>query len=500
MNRMPPPLPDSPRKPRYGQRMHGIMVAEYTTKNFWLLLFPLIRGLLALQFDLFSWVRGAWFDLLIVGALLGMAVLRWYSTSYEIHPTGILIRRGVLADTRLFLPLSKLASASLEASFPYRMIGAVRIRLETDAGSRRRSDFRATVSVPKARELLDALQHGDVSVAGSTSFHYQPVWLHLLLFSILSSDSLSGVLISSTFLSLTGAFVGRSLSDEVLATISEFAAGIAVNIPPIAVMLSIILLGGWLFSFVRNVLRYLRFHLWRDAKTSNIRIETGFFARRVYQLNLRHIHVLDMRQTLLTKLLRVASVYVSCAGYGKAKEERAILVPATGKKNVLSVLRNLLPEWMPADRKSSENVRPPAASFLAYTGTALAFSLGIPAAAMLLTHFFSLLYSFILWTAILAEIPALWALALGCTNFGSAGVALHSDRLTLRYARGLTLHTVVVPLHKISQLTVRQSLFQRPSKCCDILLYALAEGTSRHRVRGLTLDQAHALRDKLLRK
>ena len=71
------------------KRQHPVALLGYTTKNFWLLLIPLIRGLAALKFDFYRWSQGAGWDILAVTAMIAIAVIRWYYTLYEFSEDGI---------------------------------------------------------------------------------------------------------------------------------------------------------------------------------------------------------------------------------------------------------------------------------------------------------------------------------------------------------------------------------------------------------------------------
>ncbi|MBR0142343.1 MAG: hypothetical protein IJM19_08880, partial [Ruminococcus sp.] len=54
-------------------REHPIKILKYSMKNIWLLIFPLLRGINVLQFNvyaLYEWVGGAWFDLTVIGAII----------------------------------------------------------------------------------------------------------------------------------------------------------------------------------------------------------------------------------------------------------------------------------------------------------------------------------------------------------------------------------------------------------------------------------------------
>ena len=48
---------------------HPLKILKYSAKNIWLLVFPLVRGIWAMKLDvnkLYMWLRGAWFDILVI--------------------------------------------------------------------------------------------------------------------------------------------------------------------------------------------------------------------------------------------------------------------------------------------------------------------------------------------------------------------------------------------------------------------------------------------------
>ena len=72
-------------------RQHKIAILKYTTKNFWLLLIPLVRGLIAMGFDFYNWLQGAYLDIIVILLIIGLAVLRWRYIRYEVREEGIFL-------------------------------------------------------------------------------------------------------------------------------------------------------------------------------------------------------------------------------------------------------------------------------------------------------------------------------------------------------------------------------------------------------------------------
>ena len=57
------------------QRAHPIQMIQSTAKYFFLLLLPVLRGLLFSGGDLTVWMDGAWFDLLIILIMVTLGYL-----------------------------------------------------------------------------------------------------------------------------------------------------------------------------------------------------------------------------------------------------------------------------------------------------------------------------------------------------------------------------------------------------------------------------------------
>ena len=65
-------------------RQHPIKILVLMSKNFWLLLIPLVRGLVTLRLDFYRWVSGAWLDILILLFIGRSAYFRWLFATYDV--------------------------------------------------------------------------------------------------------------------------------------------------------------------------------------------------------------------------------------------------------------------------------------------------------------------------------------------------------------------------------------------------------------------------------
>ena len=462
---------------------HPISIIEGISKNFWILLFPLLRGLIATQFDLYRWVTGAWLDLIIVTSVLVYAILRWRGMSFILDDDTILVQRGIIFRSKSRIPLGAVTTVIKEQTIVYSAFGAVKVRIETNAGSKRRADFKITVR----KENANTLNFLEKDSSNRTKKSYAPKWYYLIVFSLISSNSLSGVIFLSAFISQTGAVIGRELRGDVITTITTLSHRLAIGIPPIAIAISIVILSGWVMAFIFNVLRHLHFEITRSNK--NLHIKEGLFTKRQYHINADRIAFLDMRQTLTTKIFSIASLYVYCAGYGKEKNERAVLVPATSKREVEGTMKMLVPEIAPV----KSTVKPSPRGIVGYVLPPALMLIAVPVAAKILIGIFASWHQLISFVAVMSAIPLVWLLVVNLTAYITSGIGENENVVTIRYVRRYSFSTITMPKTRIAKMKISQTPFQRWGRRCNVVIYTNAESKQKHIVRQLPLRQTREL-------
>ena len=86
---------------------------ESTSRFYILLLLPILRGLLFSGGNLYIWLKGAWFDILIIAAIILLGYIRWYF--YTVSYTHLNISRAK-TRTEPCDAFSKASHAPLHAS------------------------------------------------------------------------------------------------------------------------------------------------------------------------------------------------------------------------------------------------------------------------------------------------------------------------------------------------------------------------------------------------
>lgn len=473
------------------KRQHPIAVMRYVSKNFWLLLIPLVRGLLALKFDFYNWLSGAYLDILIVLAIFGMAFFRWWNINFETTESGINISTGLFVRETMQIPFSSVSSFTLKKTFLMRPLRAVTLFVDTDSSSTVNKpedpDLKLIIREKDVQKLLKFIDESKLD-SGENGLHYKPNKRRMLFFSLAFSSALSGLIYFGTFLIQGGRLVGNELEQRFLGAVSNvtrIAEKVIYGITPVTVGIIIIIGMGWLYSFMSNYLRHINFEI--SKSLNGVQIRSGFFSRWSCFINSDKINYVDLRQNLLMKIFRVMSVNISCSGYGKQKNEIPVFVPVTGKKNVAEVIESFLPEFSPEEGERFD-VR--AGYVMRFLGppTVLIFAIILVFAGTVLL--FPEWYSVTLFAAVMGEIVAVHLLTVNLAAFLSNSIEVCGKSIVVRYCKAFGFHNVIAPIDKISEIRISQNFLQKFNGSCKFVLYTRGERAVKHTVIGMQLCDA----------
>ncbi len=468
------------------KRTHPINILENISGYFWLLLLPLVRGFFTFRGGLFAWLGGVWFDLLVLGAIFGLAFLRWLLVGYELTKEGVRVVSGILLRRDFTVPYRQFASVSMVAPFYYRPLGAVHLFADSDAGNAWKYDFALTLPVKPAQEILRRAKRG--SVKGEKQRRsYCSSGVYVATLAFISSKTVTGVLFTAALLVQAGKILGHELETTFLQGLTDLANQLAFGIPPAAVFLALVVIWGWLISFVINLARHYHFTVTRQGES--LQIQSGLFTRYRRQINVRKVNIVESRQSIFTKISHVHSFFLHCAGYGKSKNELAVLFPAANEKRMREILRNIMPEWHFSERA----VFPKGKAIFRFVLPPVGVGLAVGALAFFLSGWFPRLSELITFLGWMLELPALWWLVSRVVSFYHTGISKIGGIYTLRFSRRFGFHTVAVREEKVVEIVLRQSVWQRMSGTCSVSVYTWSEGKKRHVIPALRLEEVSEL-------
>lgn len=463
------------------QHVHPLTILANLWQVLYLTIIPVLRGfLLALQGDLASWLQGAWLDILIFLLMIAIAVCRWWVVTYVSDPEELILHTGWLVRKHIHVRWDRVTTVSLLESYYLRPFGAVRFRADTIGGSAGSPDFALILSRSQGEEIM---RQRRLSGEGADR-SYTPRTGSILSLSLLTSNSLAGILFIAAFVSQSGKLLGDEFSERLVDTFEEVTRMLAFGLPPAAAAIAYVLLAGWFISFVLTFLRYKNFQVSRNRELLAIR--GGVFTSREYSVACDDINYIDIRQSAVTKALRLYSLYISAVGYGKHKDDISCIIPTESRETFTHHCENLFPSFKPAPRQLCPNL----SGIMRFIGVALTACAAIPAAMALLIWRFPSWREFIRFTGLMAMVPAIYFLIVRLIEWRTSGVSRRRGIYTIRYSKGFSLHTVVIPEDKMVGLELRQSPIQQFTKKCDVIIGTRAETHSHHSCRNLDLHEA----------
>lgn len=469
------------------KHQHKIAILKHIKGNFWLLLFPLIRGLAAMKFDLYNWIKGAYLDIIVILLVLGLAYLRWYFVRFEIKEKEIYVRKGLLFRNEFSLPYSTISCAAYSSPFLFKPFKAVKIFLDSDSHPISKKHNKADVELIVSETEYLHLCNKIPTKYASMKIGYQASRKDLIIFSLLFSSTLSGIIFMGTFFIQGSKLVGERLEQEFFSAVNnvtETVKIVAKEATPFSVALTMIIGAGWLLSFLRNLLRHIRFEIHRRG--DSIIIENGHFSHWKYYVNYSRINYADLRQNLLMKIAKIMSVHVSCTGYGKSKNEIPVFVPVTTRHRVMSTLEMMLPAYT----QSNISIKPKCTYIMAYIWLPLVLTIGVPIAMAVLSKVFPEWSVTIKFLGTMLEILSIYLLAVKAAAKLTTGIGIGKDTLTVKYCRAYRFHTLIVPKERVAFIKIRRTPLQRFGDCCDVIIYTRGERALKHQVRGIIVDEA----------
>ncbi|WP_294406425.1 PH domain-containing protein [uncultured Ruminococcus sp.] len=470
----------------FRSRQHPVKILTYIAKYLWLLVIPLAKYLIATRFDFQDWVKTNWVDILTLSVIFGYGILRWMFIYYEIEDDCIIAHTGYfgIASTRVYF--SEMSSMSMCQGYIYRAIHACTVYIDTDAQSLSDSDIKLDISTRQAYRIYELATK---KCANKPKYVFNSKKSNLVIFSLLFSSTLSGVLLALTFIYEVYQIFGREFEERFIERVNTEIEKLTIFIPKYLLIAALVIAGGWFLSFISNLMRHWNFTCVRCADM--LLISSGKGTKRRHALKRDRINYIDYQQSMFMKLFDICTVSVQCTGYGKRRMEISALIPITTNNQAETSIKMLMP-GVPAAKYDVRTGKADIGRFVTipavfcFVPTAVYFTAGffipmIPFVGDILPDWQMYLKNL----ALLATLPLVWLFFVKLNAAFFTAVGFDKDHCTLSYCRFYRFHRTVVNRDRISKITVTQNPFQKVSRTCTLRIYTNAETVSRHVVKGL---------------
>ena len=444
-------------------------------------LLVLVRGFVtALEGGLSAWLLNAWADVSIVFVIFTLASLHWWLVRYSFDQETIAVKGGLLFSTDKKIPFEKICSVTCERPLFFRIFGVSRVRFDTLSGTRKRADVSLTLPDKAAQEMLGLFSNKDKKIL-------TPSAPHIMTLSAFISDSLAGAGFAAISITRLGAVAGEELEQRLTNAIDNLLHLIPSGLPPIAKTAAAVVLFGWLVEFSSNLIRYCNLTVIRDKST--LTVKGGALTKRSSRMKIEGISFVNIKQGLFTKLLGIYTAFVHSVGVGKKRGDITAIIPP----NDLSAIRKNLEELLPEYKPLQFSLRPDKRAFLGFVADPLWILIPLTLITALTVALTEIPTKILLSLATFVSIPAAWWLLVRIVDLFSSGIGIDDNDVILRYSSFLKFNTVLIKRDNVISVKLRQSLFQRIGKRCDVFVYTKGETADRHRIRNVDKEKARKL-------
>lgn len=314
-------------------KAHPLMIFSIIKPFLLILLIPVLRGIVKyIENGKVTTILGQEIAVLLVILIYG--VLRWRLFRLTLDDDAVTVRDGLFMERKAVIPISGLSSVQSEQTPLDYILGSVTFRINTEAGSRQKTDYSFKLSRKDARTVEDLL-YGHKS---GEPVRFSPFKIALL--AAATSSAFTGMLVGVPILNNTAKLAGVGVN-EILEQLNTVSNKFQTYFPPIVNTVTLILLGSFLVSFIYSFFKYLRFRIFLNE--DRVEVRSGLFVVQRTSFKKRSINNVIIEQSPLMILLKRYAMKVNVGGYGEAKAESQVLVPC-GKYREL---KNMFSDYFP---------------------------------------------------------------------------------------------------------------------------------------------------------
>jgi putative membrane protein len=431
--------------------------------------------------------RRQWW-LLALGALvlLAWSSLEWLRRTYALEGGALRLEEGVLARKLRAVPFDRIQQVDLVRKPLHRLLGVATLRVETAGGGSAAEVDLDVVTLAEARVLRSSLLQAKARLTGAPGGAAGPagqaaadrpaggpagaevatplaerVLLRLrlgevMLAGITGSRAAAALVVLGPLSQASDWFPG--LNDWLFRRFDPEA--VAPTTPAAFLAVAVLAVVVWLgLAAASSVVTDYGFTLARVG--GDLVVRRGLLERREAVLPLSRLQVVRIEESLLRRLLGLASIRIQSAGRTGGSDQTAsrLAIPVLRRTEVNRLLGELLPGAAPVLRLLAP---PPAARRRAVARSLLRAVVLVAAVAVPLTLLTSPGAAALSSAAVLVVAVLALAVVAGRASYRSLGHAAGNGFLYARVGVAIRV-TTVVPVAKAQSGSVRSSPFQRRS-------------------------------------
>ncbi|MCZ6617421.1 MAG: PH domain-containing protein [Gammaproteobacteria bacterium] len=429
------------------------------------LLVPLIIGGVAV-----SRREGGMGTFIVVSAVISTFgfISGYLSFRYRLTVAGIEIREGVFTRRHRNITLTRISHVNTHQNALARLIGVVRLDVETEDGGAGEISFSA-LSLTAAEQIRQHI--GNVGPAREDERIIYTATLRDRVFAGATTLQVGGVV---AFVLLAWRYVRRArgeenadpgasqaLLGEVITFFNELLVAISASPTLIAISIVVTLLAIWGFSIVLAIVRWYGFRIIEQG--DELHLQNGALSRSRTSIKRGRIQAVEVRASLLRNLLGFVQIALVAAGSGRRDRARSrIFIPITSTDSARGYLNVLWPQtgdnlqWQPIHPyHRTQYITRGLLRLLVFTLITAGLVTLNPGTIIAITTIFVVL-ALVTWRT-------------ATPSFSQTGFALTDEYLHVRQG-AVSPRRWIVAISRIQAVILVQSLFQRRHGVMDVVI------------------------------
>ncbi len=444
---------------RKAKRVHVYTAVAWIVSLSPVIVLGVLRRVFAKADSIFELIFYNGIDLLIIALITTFAVSKYRSSFYSVNEEEILICKGALLKSSLFLNKKHLTALYISAAPLQRLFHSKEVRFAVKGKSK---IYGKNVLFLSPCDTRDAVK----KIFGDTFKKiYSPKIDRLISSMFIGSDTASGILLFAASLRRAGKIIGEEYARLIYEHIDPSDYIIALGVEPFLAVTAGILILGTTFLFIYRFIINCGFSLYESE--SCYLCNHGVLWKFNTYIRKKDISFLQIEQSFFMRCLGFATVKFFLPDKNAPRGGNRILIPAESVSRCRELISGCI------RKKDGEKIkilpqRSAAAGLALFPLSVLLFSLLLMYTAPVLIAVPEIGITF-LYAAIFF---ALFWLAFRIDAAKRTGIAVSRASAAVRTFKGLKLIYAEIPLEKITRVVLKRGIFGQRNNSVNIILYA----------------------------
>ena len=454
-------------------KAHPLIIFTFMKPFLFVLVFPFIKALI--QYFLDKQITDVLSIELSIFVILTVTAFFRYR-AYEIYCDEdiITVKTGFIFRRTAEIKIENLSSVQVTQNPIEAVFSAVTVCINTEAGSANRSDFKLKMYKRDYKELVSHLYSGEV--VSKVRFSA----LRVAILAAATSSAFSGIIIGVPIINRAGKLFGIALSDMLLDELNNVSSKIETFFPPIVNTFTLVILLCYAVSFLYSFFKYINFKLLLND--DKLEVHTGFFVKIKTAFKKTSVNDVMIVQTPLMLLLRRYALKVSVGGFGEARSESQIVVPAGSYKEIKGDFVEYFPFLMPfGDSLRAKRSLLTKSRFFFWPSIYLLLVLGLSITSCFLFNEFTRFIFFV--TIVLLCVVFYYAYI--CLFEYKYGKIKFGNSIMAKSTKGFRTCRLYCPKEKVGEIKITRFFTDFYYRSCRVRITVRSEGADTIRVRHL---------------